>query len=258
LQEEVLVEKQEFITEVVQQAIQDGDLDEEDIALARSVTVASPSAPPSSRFGSVSSASTASPLTPPSARTYSVSSASIASSITATSSNMRAGPSAQQLQRWDTEATLIDEAYQQRRQRTDPASRNAAAADDLLAMNTRSGRGFSKKNGRVVSLALQALGITSDERMIEAADEGDMSAIVKLIRRGADVNAKDKWQWTPLHMAAYGNFPKIAEILMLHGADISARTSESPISCSCLYRQPRTAPLLTKRNPKLMERHPSC
>jgi hypothetical protein len=210
LEEEVLAEKQEFITEVLQQAIQDGDLDETDVELARSITASSPSVSAS-------------------ARTLAESSASIASSTTAASS--LAGPSAMQLHRWDTEATLIDEAYDQRRQRTDPASRNTAAAEDLLALNTRSGRGLSKKNGRVVSLALQALGITSDERLLEAADEGDMATVVRLIRRGADVKAKDKWQWTPLHMAAYGNSPKIAEILILHGADLAARTvdGETPL-----------------------------
>ncbi|KAH6664611.1 hypothetical protein B0J14DRAFT_607342 [Halenospora varia] len=89
----------------------------------------------------------------------------------------------------------------------------------------------SKKHSRLVALGLRALRIVSDERLIEAADEGDLKRIEQLIHRGANVNASDKWRWTALHMAAYGGYPKIAEVLIKEGAELDVRTvdGETPL-----------------------------
>jgi hypothetical protein len=240
LQDEVLEEKHEFITEVLQEAIARGDLDEGDAQLARSLTAASATTTTSTTTSTTKSpASSSLSSTVPTVVVVPSSFASIASSSSHTAAaasatvsiTTAAAATTTQLQRWDTESTLIDEAYTERRRRTDPASRTAAAAEDLLAHHTRAGRGASRTNGRVGALALQALGLASDERLLEAADEGDMGAVVRLVRRGADVNAQDKWQWTPLHMAAYGGFDKIAELFILHGAVLAARTvdGETPL-----------------------------
>ena len=48
-----------------------------------------------------------------------------------------------------------------------------------------------------------------------------------LLRKGADVNAKDdKYAATPLHLAAYNGHKKTVQILLAAGADAYARDSE--------------------------------
>lgn len=182
----VLNEKKGFITEVLQEAIDEGIIDKSDV----------PTGVP-------------------------------------TLTNATPAHSTADLRRWDTDATLIDEAYSQRvsRQKAAATQDPEAAAADLLTLHSKGGRNTSKKHSKLTSLALRALGLVSDERLIEAADEGDVSAIVKLIGRGANVKASDKWRWTALHMAAYGGFDIIAKLLIVHGADLSARTvdGETPL-----------------------------
>jgi len=47
-----------------------------------------------------------------------------------------------------------------------------------------------------------------------------------LIAKGANVNAKDNFDWTPLHSAVYGN-KDIVELLITEGANVNARTRAS-------------------------------
>ena len=44
-----------------------------------------------------------------------------------------------------------------------------------------------------------------------------------LIEKGADVNAKDKYGYTPLHLTAIYNRPQMAQLLIKHGADVNAK-----------------------------------
>jgi cytohesin len=41
--------------------------------------------------------------------------------------------------------------------------------------------------------------------------------------KGGDVNAKDGWEWTPLHQAAIGGYREIVELLIAKGADVNAK-----------------------------------
>ena len=55
-----------------------------------------------------------------------------------------------------------------------------------------------------------------------------MKNMVKLLLdNGADVNANGGGGWTPLHYAVFSNDPKIAELLLEHGADVGATTDEN-------------------------------
>ena len=49
------------------------------------------------------------------------------------------------------------------------------------------------------------------------------AVIIYLLNQGADVNAKDKYGYTPLFYAASNNAREVAEVLLKHRADVNAR-----------------------------------
>jgi ankyrin repeat protein/beta-lactamase regulating signal transducer with metallopeptidase domain len=58
----------------------------------------------------------------------------------------------------------------------------------------------------------------------EAANYGRVARVRSLLAEGADVNAMDdRLAGTPLHLAAYSNQKKMAEFLISRGADVNAR-----------------------------------
>ncbi len=67
------------------------------------------------------------------------------------------------------------------------------------------------------------LGTTLLER---AVDVGLKDIVELLIAKGADVNAKDDWNWTPLHSAVYGH-KDIVKLLIAKGANVNARNGAS-------------------------------
>ena len=58
--------------------------------------------------------------------------------------------------------------------------------------------------------------------LIRAVDAGFKDIVELLIAKGANVNAKDNWDWTPLHSAVYGH-NEIVELLIAKGANVNAR-----------------------------------
>ena len=79
---------------------------------------------------------------------------------------------------------------------------------------------MSKKIYFIFPLVLLAYSIGSLQAgpLHEAAENGDIAAVKRLIRKGAKVNDKDKDGETPLYLAAsYGNF-SIAKLLIAKGA----------------------------------------
>jgi ankyrin repeat protein len=57
----------------------------------------------------------------------------------------------------------------------------------------------------------------------EAAKEGNIEAVKQRLAAVTDVNAKDKWDITPLHYAAQRGHKEIAELLISKGADVNAK-----------------------------------
>lgn len=57
-----------------------------------------------------------------------------------------------------------------------------------------------------------------------AAKYGRMEIARALIRKGADVNATQAGDWTPLHYAAGDGHPQMVRLLLEHGAKVNART----------------------------------
>ncbi|KAH8906659.1 hypothetical protein BR93DRAFT_627398 [Coniochaeta sp. PMI_546] len=133
--------------------------------------------------------------------------------------------------RRESTATLVDEEYIQRQGRLKSKQSKAIVNPDLRELSKVTDHVESKKYSRGVAKLLRLCGLTSDERLIEAADENDKSTILKLIGRGANVRATDKWRWTALHMACYSGFEDIARLLIAHGAELDVRTvdGETPL-----------------------------
>ncbi|EON96479.1 hypothetical protein UCRPA7_8016 [Phaeoacremonium minimum UCRPA7] len=59
-----------------------------------------------------------------------------------------------------------------------------------------------------------------DTAIVQAASDGDIEKVARLISVGKDVNARDTWGWSALSMCGYGGHKAIARLLLDHGADL--------------------------------------
>ena len=67
----------------------------------------------------------------------------------------------------------------------------------------------------------------------EAARTGNIEAVKQHLAAGADVNAKDEWDRTPLHYATLEGHKEVAELLIANGADVNAWDGyETPLDVS--------------------------
>ena len=65
-----------------------------------------------------------------------------------------------------------------------------------------------------------------NKRLYDAVSGNRISEIEQLLKQGADVNAKDKNGWTPLHQAANKGFPEIVKLLIKNGADVNVKDKD--------------------------------
>jgi ankyrin repeat protein len=63
----------------------------------------------------------------------------------------------------------------------------------------------------------------AEPALSHAVIAGDIAKVKEIIDAGADVNAKDTLDRTPLHLAAFHGRAKIIDLLIAHGADVNAR-----------------------------------
>jgi len=84
-----------------------------------------------------------------------------------------------------------------------------------------------------------------------AAWKGEFNAASMLIDHGADINAQSSnghYGGTPLHAAAHGNHREIAELLIAHGADTNAVScnDRTPFQETEIHKATAVAKLLRK------------
>ncbi|MDP6735717.1 MAG: ankyrin repeat domain-containing protein, partial [Nitrospinaceae bacterium] len=87
---------------------------------------------------------------------------------------------------------------------------------------------------------------------IHIAAKGDIEAVKQHLAAGTDVNAKDWFENTPLHLAAEYGHKEIAELLIAKGADVNAKDDhgQTPLDTAIQYKKPETADFLRKHGGK--------
>jgi hypothetical protein len=63
-----------------------------------------------------------------------------------------------------------------------------------------------------------------DEELFEAVMDGDTARVRELLRKGANVNARDENGTTPLHWAAFLGHVDVVRLLLERGAEVNARS----------------------------------
>ena len=72
-------------------------------------------------------------------------------------------------------------------------------------------------------VAVLLVGTAFADPIHDAAKNGNLAGVQAQLDAGADVNAKDKNEWTPLHNAATQGHKEIVELLLAKGADVNAK-----------------------------------
>ena len=85
----------------------------------------------------------------------------------------------------------------------------------------------------------------ADSALLVAANKGNIEAVKQHLAAGADVNAKDRNGWTPLHWAAWGE-KEIIELLISAGAEVNVKNKSgfTPLHYAAGNSQKDTVELL--------------
>ena len=80
-------------------------------------------------------------------------------------------------------------------------------------------------------------GFASAEPLNEAAKEGDLDEVKRLIEDGANIEAKDASSATPLYNAVDRGHKELAELLILKGANINVNCTDgyTPLHLSLIH-----------------------
>jgi len=83
----------------------------------------------------------------------------------------------------------------------------------------------------------------------DAAFNGDVKRVKKLLEKGENPNAKDKDGWTPLHTAAYMGHVDVVKLLLEHGANpnIQNKDGVTPLHTAAFWDRVDVVKLLLER-----------
>ena len=85
-----------------------------------------------------------------------------------------------------------------------------------------------------------------------AARGGDIEAVKEFLAAGADVNAKNAIDETPLDLAAMNGYKETAELLIAKGANVNAKNKrgDTSLNWAIRFKKPETAALIRKNGGK--------
>ena len=90
--------------------------------------------------------------------------------------------------------------------------------------------------------------------LILEIEEGNTAKVIEMINEGADINARDIFQKTPLHAAARKNNTEIMELLISKGADIEATVPDfkfTPLFDAAMFGKKEAIQLLIQKGAKV-------
>lgn len=101
----------------------------------------------------------------------------------------------------------------------------------------------------VLLLLVSAAHVKADDAadLIAAAQNGDVSAVRRLLDKGVDVNTRSAYQATALSFAAEKGHVEIVRVLLERGADVTVRDTfyhASPLTWAVMRNKPDVATLL--------------
>ena len=85
-----------------------------------------------------------------------------------------------------------------------------------------------------------------------ATSVGNIEAVKQHIAGGVNVNASNKYGWTPLHEAARFGQKEVSELLITNGADLNARNDDgvTPLDNAIMHKQTEITDLLRQHGGK--------
>ncbi len=89
--------------------------------------------------------------------------------------------------------------------------RRSGSGQDQLPQPAKMGGGALKRHRQL------------NKRLLRAVEKGRVEFVVKLVKAGADVDARDHLEATPLMLAAYRGETEMAKALIANGAHVNAR-----------------------------------
>jgi len=129
-----------------------------------------------------------------------------------------------------------------------------AKGADVNAKNDEGATPLDWADGETAALLRKHGGKSGAEDSIHVAAElGNIEAVKQHIAKGADVNAKNENESTPLFTAALNGHKEIAELLIAAGADVNAKNvgGRTPLDWAIQFREPEIADLLGKHGGKM-------